>query len=81
LSALDPAVFDVALFEGLGEEDLDNTGAVRDHFLSLYRNAESGRPMGLYYACRPDGFNIPVVRQFHVFRLQSSMFHPRSAAP
>jgi hypothetical protein len=49
LRTLDLTVFAVALFgvEDVGREDeadLDNTGAVRDHFLSLYRDAESRRP-------------------------------------
>jgi hypothetical protein len=39
--ALDLTVFDVVLFgaeDGAEDEaNLDNTGAVRDHFLSLYR--------------------------------------------
>jgi hypothetical protein len=47
LRTLGLTVFAVARFdvEDVGGEDgadLDNTGAVRDHFLSLYRNAESG---------------------------------------
>ncbi|GAB1717303.1 MAG: hypothetical protein NTAFB05_23450 [Nitrobacter sp.] len=48
LRTLGLTVFAVARFgvEDVGGEDgadLDNTGAVRDHFLSLYRNAESRR--------------------------------------
>jgi hypothetical protein len=41
LGALDLTVFDVVLFgadeDAEDEANLDNTGAVRDHFLSLYR--------------------------------------------
>lgn len=87
LSASDLTVFDAALFEDdlgdedLGDEGLGNTDAVRDDFLSLYRTRRiPAAANGLYYACRREGFNIPVVRRPHVSRPRFSMFHLRSAA-
>ena len=63
------------------EADLDNTDAVRDHFLSLYREHRIRGARWLYYACRVKGFNIPVTRRRHVFRLPSFQVPSRFRNP